>query len=58
MSRSKSRSPDQLRDKAVKVLFDSLNGNHTISLEECYKIYDKMQKINRSDSDKVPGDLP
>lgn len=57
MPKNKSGSSDQLRDKAVKILFESLSGKYSISLEKCYEIYDKMQKVNQSDSDRIPRDL-
>lgn len=53
MAKSKPKSLHQLRDEAVKILYESLNKNYVISLEECYEIYDKMQEVNRSGSDSI-----
>ena len=42
----------QLREEAVQILYDSLKLKHDITKEECYEIYDKMQR-ETSSSDKT-----
>lgn len=46
MGNSLTEDKRRLREEAVKVLYDSLKSKHNISKEECYEIYDKMQKVN------------
>lgn len=48
------KTPQQLRKEAVRVLFETLNQNQTVSLQECYEIYDKMQQANHLASDDKP----
>ena len=42
--KDREKTKDQLREDAVQVLYDSLKRKHKISKEECYAIYDKMQR--------------
>ncbi|MEO1050202.1 hypothetical protein [Fulvivirga sp. M361] len=49
MKRQKSKEEE--REEAVEVLYTSLKAKQPVSKEECYKIYDRMQK-ETSASDK------
>ncbi|MEO1098249.1 MAG: hypothetical protein AAFX57_10910 [Bacteroidota bacterium] len=42
--KEKAKSKAELREEAVEVLYNSLKSNQPISKEECYEIYDKIQK--------------
>ena len=48
MGNSVTEDKKKLREEAVQVLYDSLKSKHNISKEECYEIYDKMQKVNKA----------
>ena len=40
----RQKSKEEVREEAVEVLYNSLKSKQPISKEECYEIYDKMQK--------------
>ncbi|MEM9388818.1 MAG: hypothetical protein AAGA02_00005 [Bacteroidota bacterium] len=47
--KEKAKSKEELREEAVEILYRSLLANQEITKEECYNIYDKMQKTNVAD---------
>ena len=38
------KNNEQLREEAVQLLYDSLKSKHDITKEECYEVFDKLQK--------------
>ena len=44
---TQQKDPKNLREQAVKILFETLNKNHDVSKQECYELYDKMQVENK-----------
>jgi hypothetical protein len=38
---------EELREEAVQTLYECLLPKHDITKEECYEIYDQMQKTKR-----------
>lgn len=44
LMKEKAKTKEVLREEAVEILYQSLLSNHEITKEECYKIYDKMQR--------------
>lgn len=42
--RKHQKSKEEVREEAVEILYNSLKAKQPISKEECYEIYDRMQK--------------
>lgn len=42
--RKRQKSKEEVRDEAVEILYNSLKAKQPVSKEECYEIYDRMQK--------------
>ena len=48
MDENSSAAKKDLREEGAKALYESLKkSNPTVTLEDCYKIYDKMQQENK-----------
>lgn len=48
MGNPKELTNQELREKAVDILYTTLRQKYeSITREECYQLYDKMQEVNR-----------
>lgn len=48
MDHNSSAAKKSLREEGAKVLYESLKkSNPNVTMDDCYKIYDKMQQENK-----------